>query len=415
MVGLARQAMNMDNLWRADFPAMTSTMNGEPLVYLDSASSAQKPWIVIDALIAAFKDNYSNIHRGLYEFSQIKTQQFEAVRGKVATFIGAPDPNTIIFTRNSTEGINLVSQSWARVHLKEGDEIILTELEHHANIVPWQMVRDQIGVILKIAPIQADGSLDLEDFKNLISPATKLVAVTHISNAIGTINPIKEIKEIITSFNPKIKLLVDGSQSVVHGPVNIMDFDPDFFVFTGHKLYGPNGVGVLYGKYDVLDSMPPYQGGGDMIEKVTFEKTTYKHPPARFEAGTPAISEVIALGAAIDYLTGIGMAKIAAKEQILLAYATERLSSIPGLKIYGTAANKAGIISFTMDGIHTSDIAMVLDRMGIAVRTGHHCCMPLMQRFGIEGTVRMSLGLYNMHSDIDKLYSGLLKVRELMG
>ncbi len=414
MVGLIRQAMQLDNLWRADFPAMTSTMNGEPLVYLDSGSSAQKPWPVIDALISAFKDDYANIHRGLYNFSQVKTQKFEEVRTKVANFIGAPDPNTIIFVRNSTEGINLVAQSWGRSHLKEGDEIILSEMEHHANIVPWQMLRDQIGIILKIIPVLDDGSLDLEVFETLISPATKLVAVTHISNAIGTLNHIKKIKEIIVSFNPKIKLLVDGSQSVVHLPINVTDFDPDFFVFTGHKLYGPNGVGVLYGKYDVLDSMPPYQGGGDMIEKVTFEKTTYKHPPARFEAGTPAISEVIALGAAIDYLSGIGMARIAEKEQILLQYANERLGIIPGLKIYGNAPAKAGIISFTMDGIHTSDIAMVLDRMGIAVRTGHHCCMPLMQRFGIEGTVRVSLGLYNIHSDIDKLYEGLVKVRELM-
>ncbi len=415
MVGLVSKVSSMDNIWRADFPAMTSSMNGEPLVYLDTASSAQKPWVVIDALINSVKDNYANIHRGLYSFSQIKTQQFEAVRGKVAGFINAPDANCIVFVRNSTEAINLVAQSWGRNHLKDGDEIILSEMEHHSNIVPWQMLRDQIGVQLKVIPVRDDGTLDLEEFKNLISPATKLIAVTHISTATGIMNPVKEIREIAQQFNPKIKLLVDGSQSAVHGPVDIADFDPDFFVFTGHKLYGPNGVGILYGKYEVLDVMPPYQGGGDMIDRVTFDKTTYKHPPARFEAGTPAIAEVIALGAAIDYLSEIGMAKIAAKEQILLQYATARLSEIPGLKIYGTSPYKAGIVSFTMQDIHSSDVAMVLDRLGIAVRTGHHCCMPLMQRFGVEGTVRMSLGLYNMHSDIDKLHAGLLKVRDLMG
>ena len=336
------------------------------------------------------------------------------LRGKVAKFIGAPDKNTIIFTRNSTEAINLVSQSWGHNSLKSGDEIILSGMEHHANIVPWQLLRDQIGIVIKVIPVLDDGTLDLEAFKNLLSPKTKLVGVVHISNAIGTRNPISKIKEIAVSFNPEIKILVDGSQSVVHSSIHIPDFDPDFFVFTGHKLYGPTGVGVLYGKYDLLNSMPPYQGGGDMIERVTFEHTTYKDAPARFEAGTPPIAEVIALGAAIDYVSDIGMDRIAAHEQDILAYATDRLSAISGLRIYGTAPEKAGIISFTLDGIHTSDIAMVLDRMGIAIRTGHHCCMPLMSRFGIEGTARASFGLYSSRSDIDKLCEGLDKVRELM-
>jgi len=404
-----------DNPYRKDFPAMAATMNGKPLVYLDSGSSAQKPQVVIDAMASAMKDNYSNIHRGLYNYSQVKTEQFEAARKKVAAFIGAPSENSIVFTGNSTDAINLVSQTFGRKCLKSEDEVIISGMEHHANIVPWQLLRDQIGIVIKIIPVLDDGSLDYEAYKNLLSPRTKLVAVTHISNAIGVVNSIKKIKEIASPLYPEIRFLVDGSQSAVHTPLNMAEMDPDFFVFTGHKLYGPTGIGVLYGKEDLLNSLPPYKGGGDMIERVTFEETTFKPAPARFEAGTPPIAEVIALGAAIDYLSAIGMEEIEAREQELLAYATERLQAVPGLRIYGTAPHKAGIISFTLEGIHTSDIAMVLDRMGIAVRTGHHCCMPLMQRFGIEGTVRVSMGLYTTKGDIDSLCQGLDKVRELMG
>lgn len=404
-----------DNPYRKDFPAMAATMNGKPFVYLDSGSSAQKPQVVIDAMASAMKDNYANIHRGLYNYSQVKTEQFEAVRKNVAAFIGAPSENSIVFTGNSTDAINLVSQTFGRKYLKSGDEVIVSGMEHHANIVPWQLLRDQKGIVLKIIPVLDDGSLDYEAYKNLLSPRTKLVAVTHISNAIGVVNSIKKIKEIASPLYPEIRFLVDGSQSAVHTPLNMAEMDPDFFVFTGHKLYGPTGIGVLYGKEDLLNSLPPYKGGGDMIERVTFEETTFKPAPARFEAGTPPIAEVIALGAAIDYLSAIGMEEIEAREQELLAYATERLQAIPGLRIYGTAPHKAGIISFTLEGIHTSDIAMVLDRMGIAVRTGHHCCMPLMQRFGIEGTVRVSMGLYTTKGDIDSLCQGLDKVRELMG
>lgn len=405
----------IDSPWRGDFPAMAETMNGRPLVYLDTGSSAQKPRAVLSALMHALTDKYANIHRGLYQYSQVKTEEFEAARRKVAAFIGAGSENQIVFTRNSTEAINLISQTWGRKYLKSGDEIILTQMEHHANIVPWQMLRDEVGIVIKIIPILDDGSLDLEAFKNLLSTRVKLVSLVQISNAIGVRNNLNEINKILAPSRDQIRLLVDGSQSVVHGPVHIPDFDPDFFVFTGHKLYGPNGVGVLYAKGDLFDQMPPYQGGGDMIETVTFEKTTYKSGPARFEAGTPAISEVIALGAAIDYVAAIGMDRIAAHEQKLLEYATAKLSVIPGLKIYGTAPGKAGIISFTLEGIHTSDIAMILDRQGIAVRTGHHCCMPLMQCLGIEGTVRVSFGLYNNSADIDSLCDGLAKVRELIG
>lgn len=404
----------VQNPWRQDFPAMAATMNGKPLVFLDSAASAQKPQQVIDALTRAYESNYANVHRGLYAYSQQKTQEFEAVRGKVARFIGAPSEKGIIFTRNSTEAINLVAQSWGRANLKAGDEVILTALEHHANIVPWQLLRDQVGIVIKVVPILADGSLDLEAFENLLSPSTKMIAVVHISNAIGVSNNINKIKEIVSSFDTSIKLLVDGSQAVVHRPVNIAEFDPDFYVFTGHKLYGPTGVGVLYGRESLLNAMPPYQGGGDMIEQVSFDKTTFKDAPARFEAGTPPIAEVIALGAAIDYVSRIGMERIHAFEQGLLEYATAKLLSVDGLRIVGTAPDKAGIISFVLDGIHPSDVAMVLDRMGIAVRTGHHCCMPLMETLGLEGTVRASFGLYNDFSDIDRLFDGITKVKDLM-
>lgn len=415
MAGLSKAAPHLyENPYRADFPAMAATMNGRPLVYLDSGSSAQKPQVVLDAMLSAMKDNYANIHRGLYNYSQVKTEQFEAVRRKVAAFIGAPSENSIVFTGNSTEAINLVSQTFGRKYLKSGDEIVISGMEHHANIVPWQILRDQIGIALKIIPVLDDGSLDYEAFKKLLSPRTKLVAVTQVSNAIGVVNSIKKIKEIMAPLGSEIRLLVDGSQGAVHQAVNLAEMDPDFYVFTGHKLYGPTGIGILYGREDLLNTMPPYQGGGDMIERVTFEETTYKRAPARFEAGTPPIAEVIALGAAIDYLSAIGMDTVEARERELLAYATARLQAIPGLRIYGTSPDKAGIISFTLEGIHSSDIAMILDRMGIAVRTGHHCCMPLMQRFGIEGTVRASMGLYTTAGDIDSLCEGLDKVIELM-
>jgi cysteine desulfurase/selenocysteine lyase len=403
------------NSFRKDFPALRHTVHGKPFVFLDSGASAQKPQSVIDAITRAYSEGYANVHRGLYDFSQRKTAEFEEARVKVAKFIGAPSPSQIIFTRNSTEGINLVAATWGRANLKQGDEIILTEMEHHANLVPWHMLRDEVGIVIKYIPVKDNGELDDDKLLSLLSTRTKLVSCTQISNVLGTVNNINKIKTILSVFNPSIKLMVDGSQAVVHQTVNMAQMDVDFYVFTGHKLYGPTGVGVLYGKQDILDAMPPYQGGGDMIDKVTLEGTTYASAPSRFEAGTPAIAEVIGLGAAIDYVTSIGMENIAAWEHELLIYATQKLSSIAGLNIIGTAEGKAGIIAFTMDGCPPADIAMILDQIGVAVRTGHHCCQPLMARFGIEGCVRASLGLYNDKNDIDTLYEGLVKAKRMLG
>ncbi len=389
-------------------------MHGKPLVYLDSGASAQKPFSVLEAVRAAYESKYANIHRGLYEFSQVKTEEFEAVRSKVARFIGASSPREVVFTRNSTEAINLVAQSWGRNFLKTGDEIILSVMEHHANLVPWFLLRDQIGVVLKFIPVLEDGTLDMNFFQKALSSRTRMVSLVHVSNVLGTINNSFEISKIVKEFNPEIKVLFDGSQAVVHGCVNVQDFAPDFYVFTGHKLYGPTGVGVLYGKYDVLASMPPYQGGGDMIEKVTLEGAVYAEPPSRFEAGTPAIAEVIGLGAAVDYLMSVGMDKVGAWEENLHLYAREELMEIEGLKIYGHQPEKAAIISFTLEGCPASDVAMILDQMGIAVRTGHHCCMPLMRHLGVDGTVRASMGMYSDHSDIDSLVFGLEKACNIL-
>lgn len=405
----------VENKFRKDFPTLQQTMHGKRLAFLDSGASAQKPKVVIDCVMKAYAEGYANIHRGLYEYSQNKTAEYEAVRSKVARFINAPSTDTIVFTRNATEGINLIAQAWGKTFLKEGDEIILTEMEHHANLVPWHLLKEQIGIVLRYIPVTDNGELNENALLSMLSPRTKLVSCTQVSNVLGTINNIKKIKTILSVFNPEIKLLVDGSQAVVHQSINIQDMDCDFYVFTGHKLYGPTGVGVLYGKKEVLDSMPPYQGGGDMIEKVTLEGSTFACPPARFEAGTPAIAEVIGLGAAIDYVSAIGMDAISEWEQDLLKYATEKLQKIEGLKIYGTAEHKAGIISFTIDGCPTSDIAMILDQCGVAVRTGHHCCQPLMTRFGLDGTVRASFGLYNDKDDIDQLVDGLMKAKRMLG
>ncbi|HEY8189765.1 MAG TPA: cysteine desulfurase [Micavibrio sp.] len=401
--------------WRSDFPVLQKTMNGKPVSFLDTASSAQKPRVVMDAMRAAMDTEYANIHRGLYQFSQATTAKFEAARSKVADFIGAASDKEIVFTRNATESINLAAQSWGRANLKPDDEIILSGMEHHANIVPWQLLRDQIGVVIRVIPVLDDGTLDMAAFEKLLSPRTRFVSVGHISNALGTINPVAAMIKMARSYNPDIKIMIDGAQGIVHGAVDITALDPDFYAFTGHKIYGPTGVGVLYGRYEVLQSMPPYQGGGDMIERVAFDKTTYKDAPARFEAGTPAIAEIIGLGAAIDYVAAIGMDAIAAHEAELMDYAWDRLAEVPGLKYYGPSENRAGILSFTAEWGHPGDIAMILDQCGVAVRTGHHCCMPLMQRLGIEGTVRASLGLYSNTDDIDALTGALLKARELLG
>ncbi|MAZ76133.1 MAG: cysteine desulfurase [Micavibrio sp.] len=400
--------------YRADFPALNEPMNGKRLAYMDSASSAQKPQVVIDAMNDVLTHSYANIHRGLYANSQTTTQLYEDVRVKLANFINANSENEIVFTRNSTEAMNLVAQSWARNILQAGDEIILTTMEHHANIVPWQILEEQIGIQLKVVPILEDGSLDFGAFMALLSSKTKLVTLVHISNSLGTVNPVRKIVKATKNFDENIICMIDGSQSAVHSKVDVQDLGCDFFALTGHKLYGPNGVGILWGKFDLLNSMPPFLGGGDMIETVSFDGTVYKAAPFKFEAGTPAIVEVIGLGAAIDYLNAIGMDAIAVHEKEMLNYMVQKLGTIEGLNFYGTAQEKAGIISFTADWAHISDIAMILDQQGVALRTGHHCCMPLMQELGIEGTARASIGLYTNKEDIDQLVSALEKAKEML-
>ena len=390
-----------------DFPSLYQ----KDFSYLDTASSAQKPQVVIDAMADVMENHYANIHRGLYDYSQKTTSAYEAVREKVRAFINAQSTNEIVFTRNTTEAINLVAQSYGRAFLTEGDEIILSEMEHHANIVPWQLLRDQIGIVLKIIPVTDDGELDYHAYEQFLSPKTKFISVVHTSNSLGTVNDVEKIITITRAFNADIKIMIDGSQSIVHGVTDIQAVDCDFFAFTGHKLYGPSGVGILWGREDILNAMPPYQGGGDMIETVTFDKTTYQNAPARFEAGTPSIVDVIGLGAAIDYVTATGMDKIHDHEQTLLNATMDQLS---GVNIIGQATNKAPVISFTMDGAHHSDIGMILNQAGVAVRTGHHCCMPLMQRYGIDGTVRVSYGIYNDMDDVERFLTGMDKVRKLL-
>ncbi len=398
---------------REDFPIFQETVNGKPFSYLDTASSAQKPAAVIERMRDAMSMHYANIHRGLYHFSQVTTREYENVRGKVADFING-DVHEVVFTRNTTEAINLVAHSWGTDNLKSGDEIILSAMEHHANIVPWQLIRERCGFVIKVVPVLKDGTLDFAAFESMLSERTKLVSIVHISNALGTVNPVARIVTAAKAYNPAIHVLVDASQSVVHGHVDVQEIGCDFLTFTGHKLYGPTGAGVLWARAELLDSMKPYQGGGDMIESVSFDGATFKSGVARFEAGTPAFVDVIGLGAAVDYVRTIGVESIATHEKTLLDYASRELAKIDGLTFYGTAQEKAGIISFTADWAQTEDIAMILDKQGVAVRTGHHCCMPLMQSFGIEGTVRASIGLYSNQNDINALVQGLKKARDLL-
>ena len=397
--------------WRADFPILAERVYDNPLVFLDSAASAQKPQCVIDSVAHCYTHEYANIHRGVYWLSQRATQAYEGARVKVQRFINAALEREIIFTKSTTEAINLVATSYGGFSLKAGDEIILSQLEHHANIVPWQLLRERIGIEIKVVQIDERGNFLLEEFEKLLCPRTRLVAVTHTSNALGTITPVNEILRLAHAEGALVML--DGAQSVVHGPVDVQALDVDFFTFSGHKLYGPSGIGVLYGKADILSDMPPYQGGGDMIRHVTFEKTEFADIPGRFEAGTPHIAGAYGLAAAIDYVTAIGMEAIAAHEHDLLEYATGRLQEINSLRLIGTADQKAGIISFELDGIHAHDIGTILDREGIAVRVGHHCAQPVMDHFGIAGTVRASFGLYNDKADIDALVQALGAVREI--
>lgn len=398
---------------RADFPAMSLEVHGRPLVFLDSGASAQKPHVVLDTMRRVYESEYANVHRGAYYLSERSTALYEGARDKLRDFLNARDRKEIIFTRNATESINLVAYAWGRKYLKAGDEIVISAMEHHSNIVPWQMLRDELGLTLKIAPVSDDGEFLLDAFKALLTDRTKLVAITHVSNVLGTITPVKEIVRL--AHDTGAKVLLDGAQAAVHLPVDVQDIGCDFYAITGHKLYGPTGIGVLYGKEALLDAMPPFMGGGDMIGSVSFEKTTWAPLPAKFEAGTPAIVQAIGLGAAVDYMTGLGRESIAAHEHDLLNYATQRLASIDGLKIYGTAPDKAAVISFTLGDIHAHDVSTIIDRAGVAIRAGHHCAEPLMERLGVAATARASFGVYNTREDADALVKALETVQEIFG
>lgn len=396
---------------KSDFPALAQKINGRGVAYLDSAASAQKPQAVIDAMARVMTDHYANVHRGIYTFGAKTSAAYESAREKVAAFLNAASEKQIVFTRNATEAINLVAATWGQAFLNAGDEIILTELEHHANIVPWHMLRQRKGIVIKVVPVKPDGALDMAAFEKLLSPQTKLVSVTHMSNALGTVNPVADM--IAKAHSVGAKVLVDGSQAVVHLDVDVRALDADFYVFTGHKLYGPSGIGVLYGKAELLASMPPYQGGGEMIEDVSFDNVTYKEPPYRFEAGTPAIVEAIGLGAAIDWLNGIDKAGALAHEAKLLAAAETKLRAIDGIRIFSNAPVRASILAFELSGVHPHDLATVFDQMGICVRAGHHCAQPLMKALGVTATARASFSFYNTMEDVDRLAEAILKAKRL--
>jgi cysteine desulfurase/selenocysteine lyase len=392
---------------REDFPILKQRVRGKPLVYLDNAASAQKPQVVIDALSRFYSTSYANIHRGIHWLSEQATEAYESARANVQRFLGAAEASEILFVRGTTEAINLVAHSYGKTHVRAGDEILISAMEHHSNIVPWQMLCDATGAVLRVAPINDDGELLLEEYEKLLTPRTKLVAMAHVSNVLGTINPIRRIVEL--AHRRTVPVLVDGAQAVPHLAVDVQTLDCDFYACSGHKLFGPTGVGVLYGKAALLEAMPPYQGGGHMIQSVTFEKTTYGKVPDRFEAGTPNIAGVVGLGAAIDYMSDIGLEAITAYERELLTYATDRISRIPGMRLIGTAQDKAGVMSFVVDGVHPHDVGTFLDNEGIAIRAGHHCAQPLMSRFGVPATARASLALYNTPEDIDALAAGIHK------
>ena len=396
---------------REDFPILRQTVHGKPLVYLDNAATTQKPRAVLDALMAYYSEDNANVHRGVHLLSERATQAFEDARATVQRFINAASAREIVFTRNATEAVNLVAQTFGRTRLGPGDEVVISTMEHHSNIVPWQMVCREKGASLRVIPITDEGVLQLEEYERLLGPHTRLVSIVHLSNALGTINPVQQM--IATAHRCGVPVLIDGSQAAHHMTVDVQALDADFYVFTGHKLYGPTGIGVLYGKERLLEEMPPYQGGGDMISSVTFEKTTYNALPYKFEAGTPNIAGAVGLAAAVDYVTAIGMDRITAHERELLAYGTAELSGVPGLTLIGAAPEKASVLSFVMDGVHPHDIGTIVDREGVAIRTGHHCAQPLMQRLGIPATARASLALYNTREEIDALVAALHKVREL--
>jgi len=398
---------------RKDFPILHQEVHGRPLVYLDSAATSQKPQVVLDALAEYYARDNANVHRGVHRLSERATEAYEGARARIQRFLNAAHPREIIFVRGTTEGINLVAQTYGRRAVGPGDEVVITALEHHSNIVPWQMLCEEKGAGLRVVPIDDTGEVDVDAYERLLGERTRLVAVAHVSNALGTIVPVKRMIE--AARRRGIPVLVDGAQAVPHLGVDVRALDCDFYTFSGHKTYGPTGIGVLYGKTELLEAMPPFQGGGDMIKSVSFEKTVYNDLPYKFEAGTPDIAGAIGLGVALEYLEGLGLDRVAAHEHALLVHGTERLSSLPGLRLVGTAREKASVLSFLVDGVHAHDVGSILDREGIAVRTGHHCAMPVMTRFGIAATARASLGLYNRVEDIDALVEGLAKVREIFG
>ena len=398
---------------RADFPALDQQVHGRPLVYLDNAATTQKPRKVIDAIAHYYESDNANVHRGVHTLSERATQAYEAARETVRAFINAASTREVIFTRNATESINLVARAWGDVTVHAGDEVLVTTMEHHSNIVPWQLLCERTGAVLRVAPIDDRGDLVMDEFERLVTPRTRMVAAVHLSNALGTINPVADIVRIAHEHGARV--LIDGSQAAYHMATDVQALGADFYVFTGHKVYGPTGIGVLHGREDVLAAMPPFLGGGDMIRTVTFEGSTWNDLPYKFEAGTPHIAGAIGLGAAIDYVSGIGFDAIGAHERDLLAYGTTRLAELPGVRLIGTARHKASVLSFVMDGIHPHDIGTVVDREGVAIRTGHHCAQPVMDRFGIPATARASLALYNTREDIDALVAALGRARALLG
>jgi cysteine desulfurase/selenocysteine lyase len=398
---------------RAQFPALQQLVHGKPLAYLDNAATTQKPQVVIDALRHYYEFDNANVHRGVHALSERATAAYEASRRSVQRFLNARSEREIIYTRNATESINLVARAWGDWQLKAGDEVLITAMEHHSNIVPWQLACARTGAVLKVAPIDDRGDVIMEEFAKLLTPKTKMLAVVHLSNALGTINPVEEM--IAAARKVGATVLIDGSQAAYHMAVDVQALDPDFYVFTGHKVYGPTGIGVLYGRESILEAMPPFLGGGDMISTVTFEKSEWNALPYKFEAGTPNIADAIGLGTAIEFVRGIGFDAIGAHESALLAYATDALSAVPGLTIIGTAKRKASVVSFVMGELHPHDIGTIVDREGVAIRTGHHCAQPVMDRFGIPATARASLAMYNTTAEIDALVTALGRVRQLLG
>jgi cysteine desulfurase/selenocysteine lyase len=396
---------------RADFPILRRSVRGRPLVYLDNAATTQKPQAVLDALTAYYTEINANVHRGVHQLSELATDAYEGSREKIRAFVNASSVQEIIFTRNATEGINLVAYAFARPILKEGDEILISAMEHHSNIVPWQLVCEERGAHLRVAPIDDSGALIVEELERLIGPRTKLVSIAHMSNALGTVNPVREI--VALAHARGVPVLLDGSQAAYHMPVDVQAIGCDFYAATGHKLYGPTGIGFLYGKAERLDAMPPFMGGGDMIRSVSFAKSTWNDLPHKFEAGTPDISGAVGLGVALDYITAIGLDRIEAHERELLQFGTDALAAIPGLRMIGTAPHKASILSFVMDGVHPHDIGTIVDREGVAIRTGHHCAQPVMDRFGVPATARASLAMYNTRGDLETLARALTRVRQV--